>query len=70
MNIKDELEKNDIDYNELTKKLGYDSCKKVGAILNILEIGHTSIAHSKLILTNCYDMIDKCSVTFGTKTDD
>ena len=43
--------------------------KKIGAILDILEIGKPSIAHSKLVLHICEDLLEKCSLTFGTKTD-
>lgn len=47
--------------------LGTDSWKKVGAILRTLEIGSPNIAHSKLILHVCEDMLEKCSVTMGTQ---
>lgn len=56
-------------YEELKKKLGCDTCKKIGAILDILEIGESSIAHSKLILHICEDTLERCSLTMGTKTD-
>ncbi|MEG1476571.1 MAG: hypothetical protein RR902_03040 [Oscillospiraceae bacterium] len=69
MNIVDELTAHGIDYSDLLKTFGTDTCKKIGAILNILEIGQPSIAHSKLVLHTCEDLIDKCSLTFGTKTD-
>lgn len=57
----------DVDYDILKKKLGHDTCKKVGAILDILEIGSPSIAHSKLVLQVCDDIIEKCSLTLGVK---
>lgn len=69
MNIADELKSHGVDYAKMSEKLGADTCKKIGAILNILEIGHPSIAHSKLVLRTCEDLIEKCSLTFGTKTD-
>lgn len=53
----------------LKAQLHPDSRKKVGAILDILEIGQPSIAHSKLILHVCEGMLDMCSPTLGTKTD-
>lgn len=59
----------DVDYEILKEKLGHDTCKKVGAILDILEIGSPSIAHSKMVLHVCEDMLEKCSLAFGTKTD-
>lgn len=58
------------DYEEVKKKLGHDSCKKVGAILDILEIGESSIAHAKMILRVCEDSLEKSSLVFGTKRDD
>lgn len=67
MNIMDELKQHDIDTKELGDKLGEDTCKKIGAILNILEIGNESIAHAKIILHTCEDILDKCSITFGIK---
>lgn len=69
MDILKEVMEFDVDYDILKKKLGYDTCKKVGAILDILEIGSPSIAHSKLVLHVCGDMLEKCSLSFGTKTD-
>lgn len=59
----------DVDYDILKKKLGHDTCKKVGAILDILEIGSPSIAHSKMVLHVCEDMLEKCSLTLGAKMD-
>lgn len=67
MNIRDELKANGIDVESLESDLGEETCKKIGAILNILEIGNESIAHAKLILHICEDMLEKCSITFGTK---
>lgn len=58
----------DVDYDILKKKLGHDTCKKVGAILDILEIGTPSIAHSKMVLHVCEDALDKCSAVFGVNT--
>lgn len=57
------------DYEQIKKKLGHDSCRKAGAILDILEIGESSIAHSKLILRVCEDILEKSTLTFGTKRD-
>lgn len=69
MDIKTKLTAHNVDYEEIKKMLGHDSCKKIGAILDILEIGESSIAHSKLILHTCEDVLEKCSLVFGTKRD-
>jgi hypothetical protein len=69
MGIQNELNSYQVDYSEIKKRFGHDASKKIGAILDILEIGGPSIAHSKLILHTCEDLLDKCSLTFGTKTD-
>lgn len=61
---------NDEGMEALKKTLGRDACKKAGAILDILEIGEASIAHSKLILHVCEGMLDQCSLTMGTRMDD
>jgi len=34
-----------------------------------LEIGVSSVAHTKLLLHICEDEIDKCSLSFGAKRD-
>lgn len=57
------------DYEILRAELGNDSMSKIGAILRILEIGSPNIAHSKLLLHACEDMLEKCSLTFGTRMD-
>lgn len=57
------------DYETIKAELGHDACKKIGAILDILEIGESSIAHSKLLLHVCEDLLEKCSLTMGTKRD-
>ena len=64
----DEYERTE-DYTRLKERLGEDSCSKVGAILRILEIGTPNIAHSKLLLHVCEDMLEKCSATMGTRKD-
>lgn len=56
-------------YKAIRADIGEDSCKKVGAILDILETGESSIAHSKLILHICEDLLEKCSLTLGTRRD-
>ena len=55
------------DYEIIKAQIGHDSCKKVSAILDILEIGETNVAHAKLILRLCEDSLEKFSLVFGTK---
>lgn len=69
MDILKEVMEFDVDYDILKKKLGHDTCKKVGAILDILEIGSPSIAHSKMVLHVCEDILEKCSLTLDAKMD-
>ena len=69
MNIEKEITEHNVDYEAMKQKLGFDTCKKIGAILDILEIGNPSIAHSKLVLHTCEDILEHCSLTFGTKKD-
>ena len=57
------------DYDKIKEKLGRDDCKKIGAILDILEIGESSVARAKLLLRVCEDVIEKFSPLFGTKMD-
>lgn len=57
------------DYAILRAELGDNAMSKIGAILRILEIGKPSIAHSKRLLHTCEDMLEKCSLTFGTARD-
>lgn len=69
MNIKEQVKNYNINYETIKSDLGHDASKKVGAILDILEIGSPNIAHSKLVLHICEDLLEKCSLSFGTKTD-
>lgn len=57
------------DYLFMKANLGQDTWNKVGAILRTLEIGSPSIAHSKMVLHVCEDMLEKCSLTLGAKMD-
>lgn len=59
----------DDDYEKIKTQLGNDSWNKVGAIFRILEIGSPNIAHSKLLLHVCEDMLEKCSTTVATSRD-
>ncbi len=61
--------RNDENYELAKAKIGEESFKKVRAILDILETGESSIAHSKLILHICEDLLDRCSLTLGTRRD-
>ena len=69
MELQKEIEALNYSQEELKNRLDKDTQKKIGAILDILEIGQPSIAHSKLVLHICEDLLEKCSLTFGTKTD-
>ena len=69
MELQKEIEALNYSQEELKNRLDKDTQKKLGAILDILEIGKPSIAHSKLVLHICEDLLEKCSLTFGTKTD-
>lgn len=57
------------DYAILRAELGEVAISQMWAILRILEIGKPSIAHSKRLLHTCEDMLEKCSLTFGTSRD-
>lgn len=69
MELQKEIEALNYSQEELKNRLDKDTQKKIGAILDFLEIGKPSIAHSKLVLHICEDLLEKCSLTFGTKTD-
>lgn len=69
MELQKEIEALNYSQEELKNRLDKDTQKKIGAILDILEIGKPSIVHSKLVLHICEDLLEKCSLTFGTKTD-
>lgn len=58
------------EYAILRAELGDDAMSEIWAILRILEIGNPSIAHSKRLLHVCEDMLEKCSLTFGTRRDE
>jgi len=53
--------------NMIKAKIGEEPWKKVEAILDILETGESSIAHSKLILHICEDLVEKSSQTLMTR---
>lgn len=57
------------DYDKIKEKLGHDNWKKIGAILDILEIGESSVAHAKLLLRVCEDVIERCSIVCATTRD-
>lgn len=59
----------DGEWESLKQQLGHDTAEKVGAIIRVLSIGSPSIAHSKMVLHVCEAIIEKCSLTFGTKSD-
>ncbi len=59
----------DGEWANLKQQLGHDTSEKVGAIIRVLSIGSPSIAHSKMVLHVCEAIIEKCSLTFGTKSD-
>ena len=70
MNIQNEIEKLRQGYEDsLRDALDEDTRKKVGAILDILEIGASNIAHAKLILHICEDAMERRSLAFGSKRD-
>lgn len=69
MDIQNEINSLSGDYETLKKQLDPDTQRKIGSILNILEIGTPSVAHSKMVLHICEDILDKCSTTLMTKTD-
>lgn len=69
MSVFKEVTDYNVDYEKLKEELGVDTCKKIGAILNILEIGQPNVAHSKMVLHVCEDVLEHCSLTFGTKKD-
>ncbi len=50
-------------------EIGEEPWKKVEAILDILKTGESSIAHSKLILHICEDLVEKSSLTLRTRKD-
>ena len=52
------------EYTMMKAELGKDGSNKLGAILQILEIGNTNIAQAKQILKSC----DRC-LEIGTKTE-
>ncbi len=60
---------NDETYKVVKAEIGEEPWKKVGAILDILETGESSIAHSKLILHICEDLVEKSSLTLRTRKD-
>ena len=66
-NLKDPIF--DKEWASLKEQLGHDTSEKVGAIIRVLSIGSPSIAHSKMVLHVCEAIIEKCSLTFGTKSD-
>lgn len=69
MDIKSVVDTHEVDYEYIKRKLGHDTCKKVGAILGLPISRMSSIAHSKMVLRTCEDMLEKCSLTLGTKAD-
>lgn len=53
----------------IKERVDSDTALKIGAILRILEIGDSSIAHCKTVLHLCEELLDSCSLAMGTKKD-
>ena len=64
MELQKEIEALNYSQEELKNRLDKDTQKKIGAILDILEIGKPSIAH--LALKRTFEHFDSSLVAFGS----
>ena len=55
------------EYNKLAKELDQDDLQKVGAILNVLAIKTTRIAHAQRLLDFCGHSLTMQNVTGNVK---